>query len=104
MQVNINITAEQEKAILTQFFSIEAYIQQMIDNRAWKIMNNIVGEYAKGNCNVEGVTSEEQAIIDTKLEDKIIIDVDNVPNEVKQIIIRRAKVKSAIEKEKEEIL
>lgn len=98
MQININITEEQEKAILTQFISIKAYLQQMIDNRAWRIMNNIVREYAKGNCKVMGVTTAEQAIIDAKLEDKIIVQPDRLPNEVKAIIVRRAKVKSAVEK------
>ena len=98
MQININISSEQEKAILTQFVSIKIYLQQMIDNRAWRIINNIVKEYAKGNCNVVGVTKEEQTIINAKLSNKIIIQPDNLPNEVKQIIVRRADVKSAIEK------
>ena len=98
MQVNINISSEQEKAILTQFVSIKVYLQQMIDNRAWRIMNYIVKEYAKGNCKVIGVTTTEQAIIDEKLKDKIIVNVDNIPNDVKEIIVRRADVKSAVEK------
>lgn len=98
MQVNINISSEQEKAILTQFISIKVYLQQMINNRATRIMNNIVKEYAKGNCNVVGVTVEEQATINAKLEDKIIIQSDNLSNEVKQIIVRRADIKSAVEK------
>lgn len=98
MQININITSEQEKALLTQFVSIEAYLQQMIDNRAWRVMNNIVREYAKGNCKVIGVTGEEQAIINAKLSNKIIVQPDNLPDEVKQIIVRRADVKSAVEK------
>ena len=102
MQVNINISSEQEKAILTQFISIEVYLQQMIDTRSWRIVNYIVKEYAKGNCKVIGITTEEQAIIDTKLKDRIIINVDNIPNEVKRIIVKRADVKSMVDKIKEE--
>lgn len=98
MRININLTEEQEKAILTQFVSIEIYLQQMIDVRAWRIINNIVREYAKGNCKVEGITAQEQAIINAKLEDKIIVQPDRLPNKVKAIIVRRAKVKSAVEK------
>lgn len=98
MQININITEEQEKALLTQFVSIEVYLQQMIDNRAWRIMNNIVREYAKGNCKVIGITTAEQAIINAKMKDKIIVNVDNIPDKIKQIIVRRADVKSAVEK------
>ena len=102
MQININISGEQEKALLTQFVSIEAYLQQMIDARAWRIMNDIVREYAKGNCKVVGVTTEEQAMINARLENKIIVQPDNLPNEVKQIIVRRAEVKSMVDKIKEE--
>ena len=102
MQVNINISSEQEKAILTQFVSIEVYLQQMIDNRAWRIMNDIVREYAKGNCKVVGITAEEQMVINSKLSNKIIVQPDNLPDEVKQIIVRRADVKSAVEKIAEE--
>ena len=102
MQVNINISSEQEKAILTQFISIEVYLQQMINNRAIRIMNDIVKEYAKGNCKVVGITAEEQVIIDTKLKDKIIVNADDIPDEIKEIIIRRADVKSMVEKIKEE--
>lgn len=98
MQINISLSEEQEKALLTQFVSIEAYLQQMIDNRAWRIMNDIAREYAKGNCEVVGVTVEEQAIINAKLKDKITVNSDNIPDEVKQIIVRRADVKSAIGK------
>ena len=98
MQVNINISNEQEKALLTQFVSIKIYLQQMIDNRAWRIMNDIVREYAKGNCKVIGVTTEEQTIINTKLSNKIIVQPDNLPKEVKQIIVKRADVKSVVEK------
>ena len=98
MQININITSEQEKALLTQFISIEAYLQQMIDGRAFKIMNDIVKEYAKGNCKVVGVTAQEQEIINTKLSNKIIVQPDSLPDEVKQIIVRRADVKTAVEK------
>ena len=104
MQININISSEQEKAILTQFISIKTYLQQMIDNRAWRIMNDIVREYAKGNCKVIGVTIEEQAIITAKLKDKIIVNVDDIPNEVKEIIVRRANVKNMVEKIKEETI
>lgn len=102
MQVNINISEEQEKALLTKFISIEVYLQQMIDTRAWKIMGDIVREYAKGNCEIIGITTDEQAIIDEKLKDKIIVNADNIPNDVKEIIVRRADLKSAVDKIKEE--
>ena len=103
MKININISEEQEKAILTKFVSIEAYLQQMIDNRAWRIMNDIVRGYAKGQVELDVLTANEQKIFD-KIKNRIITNVDNLPKDVKALIVKRAKVKSAVEKQEDEIL
>jgi len=99
MQVNINLTDEQIKALLTEYTSIEKYCQRVVENRANRIMMDIVKKHAD---NLEGVTAKEQAIINDKLAGKIVVRPDKLPEEVKQIIVRRAKVKSAIEKIKEQ--
>jgi len=99
MQVNINLTEEQIKALLTEYTSIEAWTERVVQKRANDIMEAIVKKYAD---NLEGVTAEEQAIINDKLAGKIVVRPDKLPDEIKQIIVRRAKVKSAIEKIKEQ--
>jgi len=99
MQVNINLTTEQIKALLTEYTSIEEYCQRVVENRANRIMMDIVKKYAD---NLEGVTAEEQAIINAKLAGKIVVKPDKLPEEVKQIIVRRAKTKTMVQKIKEQ--
>jgi len=99
MQVNLNLTEEQIKALLTEYTSIEEYCQRVVENRANRIMEQIVKNYAD---KLESVTSEEQAIINDKLAGKIVVRPDKLPEEVKQIIVRRAKIKTMVEKIKEQ--
>jgi len=95
MQININLTAEQTKALLTEYTSIEEYASRVVVNRANRIMEAIVKKYAN---NLEGVTVDEQAVIDAKLANKIIVQPDQLAEEVKKIIIKRAGVKTMVEK------
>jgi len=99
MQINLNLTTEQIKALLTEYTSIEEYCQRVVENRANRIMMDIVKNYAD---NLEGVTAEEQAIINDKLAGKIVVRPDKLPEEVKQIIVRRAKTKTMAQKIKEQ--
>lgn len=61
-------------------------------------MNDLVSDYAKGKFDVVGVTVDEQAVIDAKLANKIIVQPDQIPEEVKKIIVKRANVKTMVEK------
>jgi len=99
MQININLSEEQVKALLTEYTSIEEYCQRVVENRANRIMMDIVKKHAD---NLEGVTVDEQAIINDKLAGKIVVKPDKLPEEVKQIIVRRAKTKTMVEKIKEQ--
>jgi len=89
MQININLTDEQQKALLTEYTSIEEYCQRVVENRANRIMMDIVKKYAD---DLEGVTTEEQAIINNKLAGKIVVRPDKLPEEVKQIIVLAEKI------------
>jgi len=99
MQVNINLTEEQIKALLTEYISIEEYCQRVVENRANRIMMAIVKKHAD---DLEGVTAEEQAVINDKLAGKIVVRPDKLPEEVKKIIVRRAKIKTMVQKIKEQ--
>ena len=98
MQININLSEEQIKALLTYYKSIESYVQSVVENRANRLIEVLVKDYAKGRFEVEGITIAEQNIIDTKLANKIVVQPDQLADEVKQIIVRRSKVKSMVEK------
>ena len=95
MQININLSEEQIKALLTVYVSIEEYCQRVVENRANRLYEEIVKKYAD---DLEGVTVDEQTVITSGLAGKIIVKADKLPDEVKQIIVRRSKVKSMIEK------
>ena len=98
MQININLSEEQIKALLTYYKTIESYCQTVVENRANRIINDLVRDYAKGKFEVEGVTVDEQAVIDIKLANKIVVQPDQIPEEVKKIIVRRVKILSMAEK------
>lgn len=91
----MNLSEEQIKALLTEYTSIEEYTSRVVINRANRIMEAIVKKYSD---NLEGVTVEEQAIITSGLAGKIVVNAEKLPDEVKKIIVRRARVKSMVEK------
>lgn len=95
MQININLSEEQIKALLTEYVSIEEYCQRVVENRANRLFEQIVKKYAD---DLEGVTPQEQAIIKKATRDKIVVNAEKLSKEVKAIIVRRAKVKSMVEK------
>jgi len=95
MNININLTEEQIKALLTVYVSIEEYAQRVVENRANRLCEEIVKKYAD---NLEGVTVDEQTVITSGLAGKIIVKAEKLPEAVKQIIVRRAKTKTMVEK------
>ena len=95
MQIEIILSEEQIKALLTQYVSIEEYAQRVVENRANRLYEEIVKKYAD---DLEGVTVDEQTVITSGLAGKIIVKADQLPEAVKQIIVRRAKTKTMVEK------
>lgn len=95
MQININLTAEQEKALLTEYVSIYEYCQRVVENRANRLCEEIVKKYAD---NLKGITAQEQGIITASLQGKIVVNAEKLPEAVKAIIVRRAKTKTMVEK------
>ena len=95
MQININLSEEQIKALLTVYVSVEEYCQRVVENRANRLCEEIVKNYAD---DLEGVTVDEQTVITTNVAGKIITKAEQLPEAVKQIIVRRAKTKTMVEK------
>ena len=95
MQININLSEEQIKALLTEYVSIEEYCQRVVENRANRLCEQIVKDYAD---DLEGVTVDEQTVITSGLAGKIIVKAGKLPEAVKQIIVRRAKTKTMVAK------
>ena len=101
MQLTITLTEEQEKALLTQYKSIGEYVRRIVTDRADRLIEQIVSDYAD---NLVGVTTTEQATIDDALGGKIIVKAEKLPDEVKKIIVRRAPTKTMVEKLEEQAL
>ena len=100
MDITINLTSEQIKALLTKYTSIESYVQSVVENRANKIINEIVKDYAKDKVKIKPLTVTEQAVVD-KLKSRIVTNADNIPDDIKKIIVKKADVKTAVEKAEE---
>jgi len=99
MQININLSEEQIKALLTEYTSIEAWTERVVQKRANDIIEAIVKKHAD---DLEGVTAEERAVIMSAMAGKIVVNAEKLPEEVKQIIVRRAKTKTMVQKVKEQ--
>jgi len=95
MDISINLTAEQEKALLTQYTTVQEYAQHVIENRANRLIEQIVRAYADS---LVGVTVDEQTEISKATAGKIIVNGNRLPGIVKGIIVRRASVKTMVEK------
>jgi len=99
MNITINLTEEQKKALLTFHKTIESYVQSIVENRANRIINELVKDYANKKFEVEGLTSAEKKTI--AKQSRIITNTDKIPEEIKKIIIKRGVLKTAKEKAKE---
>jgi len=104
MQITIHLSEEQQKALLTEYTSIEWYVQQVVANRANKIMDQIVCDYAGGKINADVLTETEQALMDTSVAGKIIVRSDHLPREVKAMIVKKANTTTMAEKVAAQIL
>ena len=98
MQININLSDEQIKALLTYYTTVESYCQNVVENRARRIIDDLVRDYASGKFEVAGVTLTEQNLINTKLANKIVVQPEQLDEVVKAIIVKRANVKTMVEK------
>ena len=95
MVITLRLSAEQEKALLTQYVTIADYAQRVMENRASDIIEQIVADHSNV---LIGVTAKEQAVIDLATAGKIITRADMLPGAVRRIIVQRAPIKTMAEK------
>ena len=101
MNITITLTDAQTKALLSQYVTIGGYAQTVIENRANQIIEQIVKDNAE---NIVGVTNAERATIDAAVAGKLFVDSRRLPEAVKQIIVKRAPIKTMIEKVAAQVL
>lgn len=98
MDISIHLTEEQLKALLTQHQSIESYAQAVSENRANRLIDDIVTAHADGKVKIDELTPEEDAILQTSLDSKIVVHPHSLSKEIKSLIVRKARLKTAVEK------
>jgi len=98
MQININLSEEQIKALLTEYASIEEYCQRVVENRANRIMEKIVKDYAMEKFELEPLSVDEQKILDDTLKGRFVFSVDKLNKAVKKIIVMKSNTKTMVEK------
>jgi len=98
MNITINLTDEQTKALLTYYETIESYVQSVVENRANRIIDELVKDYANKKFEVANLTSAEKKTI--AKQSRIITNTDKIPEEIKKIIVKRGVLKTAKEKAK----
>jgi len=102
MQININLSEEQIKALLTEYTSIEEYCQRVVENRANRIMMDIVKDYAMEKFELEPLSVDEQKILDDTLKGRFVFSVDKLNKAVKKIIVMKSNTKTMVQKIKEQ--
>jgi len=98
MNIDITLSDEQVKALKTQYASTEDYVQRIVTNRANQIMNDIARRCALGEVSVDLLSSEEQVMVDKILHTRIVAQADHVPTEIKNLLVRKARIPSMAEK------
>ena len=99
MLIDVDLTEAQLKALLSEEVSVEACVNRILTNRADRIIDRIVKNY--GNRLV-GITVKEKAALSAITAGKVIVDPSQLPRDIKEIIVKRAPIKSMAEKIKEE--
>jgi len=87
MEIKVELSAAQEKALLTAYPSIQEYAQDVLVLRANERMKEIVRDYAEGRL---VLSKEEEAGLADKLAGRLIVTPESLPIEVAEIIVVRA--------------
>ena len=101
-QYIINLTPEQEKALLIDMISIQEWIDNAIQNKARQCIDTVC-EQALSDPGDTILTVEEKRGIVKALADsgRIISTVKQMPEAIKLLIVAAARVKSAAERRAE---
>ena len=101
-QYIISLMEEEEKALLTDMIFIQDWLDNAIHNKAGQCVDNVCHE-ALSEQEHKILTAEEKQQIVTQLasQGKIISTVKQMPENIKLEIVKKARVKSAAERQAE---
>jgi len=101
-QYIINLTEEEEKALLTDMLTIQDWLNNAIHNKTRQCVDNVC-QQALSEQEHKILTIEEKQQIVTQLASQgtIISTVKQMPENIKLEIVKKARVKSAAERQAE---
>ena len=101
-QYIINLTEEEEKALLTDMISIQDWLNNAIFNKSRQMVDKVCEEALSDQTDIILTTTEKQDIV-TQLASQgtIISTVKQMPENIKLEIVKKARVKSAAERQAE---
>lgn len=102
-QYTVTLSKEEEKALLTDMASIQDWINNVIYNKARQCMDRVNEEALKPNS--EMLTNDDLIHIRRMMDEAnlpiVVVTPKALPNHIKGEVVRRAKIKSATERQAE---
>lgn len=98
----INLSIEEEKALLTNMISIQEWADNAIHNKARQCIDKVCERALSDSANTI-LTKEEKQSIASRLatEGQVISTVNHMPLAIKAEIVQKARIKSAAEEQAE---
>ena len=102
MNYTVTLSEEQEKALLTDMGSIQDWLNNAIHNKARQMVDKICDKALSDQTDTILTSTEKQEIVTLLAsQGKIISTVKQMPENIKLEIVKKARIKSAAEREAE---
>lgn len=101
-QWTINLSAEEEKALLTDMISVQEWLDNVIHDKARKCIDRVATQALEDSTDKILTKAEKQQVVSAlAAQGKIITTVKQIPEIIKYQIVAKARVKSAAKRNAE---
>jgi len=101
-QYSINLSEEQEKALLTNMMTIQSWIDNAIHNKARQCIDKVCEEALEDETDTILTRDEKgQIVAALATQGRVITTVKQMPESIKRQVVQLARVKSATERQAE---
>ena len=98
----VTLTEEQEKALLTDMISIQAWLDNAIQNKARQCVDTVCTEALSDDSDTILTKVDKQEIVqELAKQGRVISTVKQLPQSIKEQIVTKANVQSAAERQSE---
>lgn len=99
-QYTVTLSAEEEKALLTDMASVQSWLDNVIHNKARQCIDAVCEQALSENGETMLTKAEKQEVVSAlATEGRIISTVKQMPESVKADIVKKARVESAAERQ-----